>query len=260
VFHLAIWDAEATGINSTVRIYARIDAVNMQLLLRASSIVIGLICRGVPRHLSSLHRRDLYRQIRTRVHYRCAGIDTRCIDLSDVFTICETEWTLPGRDELHLITKEPRRFQLFYWCHMLTLPWLIILLVHGSYFWKWVLIPGILYAIEKILRYRKSRSNKHGETFVMEAILLPSQVRSVLDEREREGQNDVSSLGQVIHLVINKPRKFTYKPGDYIYINIPAVANFEWHPFSISSAPEHKGTDENVFFHFTHEETAFEGN
>lgn len=46
---------------------------------------------------------------------------------------------------------------------------------------------------------------------------------------------------QVIHLVINKPRKFTYKPGDYIYINIPAVANFEWHPFSISSAPEHKG-------------------
>ncbi|CAF3560809.1 unnamed protein product [Adineta steineri] len=110
-------------------------------------------------------------------------------------------------------------FQLFYWCHMLTLPWLIIMLVHGPRFWKWLLIPGILYIIEKILRYRKSRSNKHGETFIMEAILLPSQV---------------------IHLVINKPRKFTYKPGDYIYINIPAVASFEWHPFSISSAPEHK--------------------
>ncbi len=45
----------------------------------------------------------------------------------------------------------------------------------------------------------------------------------------------------MIHLVINKPRKFRYKPGDYIYINIPAVASFEWHPFSISSAPEHKG-------------------
>ncbi|CAF1166761.1 unnamed protein product [Adineta ricciae] len=110
-------------------------------------------------------------------------------------------------------------FQLFYWCHMLTLPWLIIMLVHAPRFWKWVLLPGVLYIIEKILRYRKSRSNKHGETFIMEAILLPSQV---------------------IHLVINKPRKFTYKPGDYIYINIPAVASFEWHPFSISSAPEHK--------------------
>ncbi|CAF1066670.1 unnamed protein product [Adineta steineri] len=110
-------------------------------------------------------------------------------------------------------------FQLFYWCHMLCLPWLLIMLLHGPHFWKWLLIPGFLYLIEKIRRYHKSRSNKHGETFIMEAILLPSQV---------------------IHLVINKPRKFRYKPGDYIYINIPAVASFEWHPFSISSAPEHK--------------------
>ena len=110
--------------------------------------------------------------------------------------------------------------QIFYWCHMLTLPWLIIMMVHGVHFWKWLIVPGCLYMVEKVLRYRKSRSNKHGETFIMEAILLPSQV---------------------IHLVINRPRKFIYKPGDYIYINIPAVASFEWHPFSISSAPEHKG-------------------
>jgi len=59
---------------------------------------------------------------------------------------------------------------------MLTLPWLIIMLIHAPRFWKWLLIPGTLYIIEKILRYRKSRSNKHGETFIMEAILLPSQV------------------------------------------------------------------------------------
>jgi len=49
--------------------------------------------------------------------------------------------------------------------------------------------------------------------------------------------------------VINKPRKFVYKPGDYIYINIPAVANFEWHPFSISSAPEHKG---NIYLRYNY--------
>jgi len=66
---------------------------------------------------------------------------------------------------------------------MLTLPWLVIMLVHGPRFWKWLLIPGILYVIEKILRYRKSRSNKHGETFIMEAILLPSQVFT--DEKEK---------------------------------------------------------------------------
>lgn len=133
--------------------------------------------------------------------------------------------------------------QLFYWCHMLTLPWLVIMLVHGRQFWKWVLIPGALYAIEKILRYRKSRSHKHGETFIMEAILLPSQVRPMTS---KSAPHRRSSLVKVIHLVIKKPRKFTYKPGDYIYINIPAVANFEWHPFSISSAPEHKGTPGRV--------------
>jgi hypothetical protein len=66
--------------------------------------------------------------------------------------------------------------KLFYWCHMLTLPWLIIMLFHGPTFWKWLVFPGSLYLIEKILRYRKSRSLKHGETFIMEAIILPSQV------------------------------------------------------------------------------------
>jgi hypothetical protein len=51
------------------------------------------------------------------------------------------------------------------------------MLLHGPNFWKWLIVPGSLYIIEKILRYRKSRSNKHGETFIMEAILLPSQVK-----------------------------------------------------------------------------------
>ena len=59
---------------------------------------------------------------------------------------------------------------------MLTLPWLIIMLLHGPRFWKWLAVPGGLYAIEKIRRYHQSRSNKRGETFIMEAILLPSQV------------------------------------------------------------------------------------
>lgn len=38
--------------------------------------------------------------------------------------------------------------------------------------------------------------------------------------------------------VIKRPPHFAFKPGDYIFINIPAIATFEWHPFTISSAPE----------------------
>lgn len=38
--------------------------------------------------------------------------------------------------------------------------------------------------------------------------------------------------------MIRKPPKFRFNPGDYVFINIPVIAKYEWHPFSISSAPE----------------------
>lgn len=47
---------------------------------------------------------------------------------------------------------------------------------------------------------------------------------------------------KVTHLVIKRPQFFHFKPGDYVYINIPAIAKYEWHPFTISSAPEQQGT------------------
>ena len=46
---------------------------------------------------------------------------------------------------------------------------------------------------------------------------------------------------QVTHLLIRKPPLFHYRPGDYLYLNIPTIAHHEWHPFTISSAPEQKG-------------------
>ena len=47
---------------------------------------------------------------------------------------------------------------------------------------------------------------------------------------------------QVTHLVISRPEGFHYHPGDYIFINIPEITYTEWHPFTISSAPEMTGT------------------
>ncbi len=108
-------------------------------------------------------------------------------------------------------------FQVFYWFHMLTIPWLFIMMLHGPRFWVWLLLPAFCFAIEKILKYRKVRSNKFGDTIISEAIVLPSKVT---------------------HLVIRRPPKFRFKPGDYVFINIPTIAKYEWHPFSISSAPE----------------------
>jgi predicted ferric reductase len=117
-------------------------------------------------------------------------------------------------------------FELFYLMHMLTIPWLFIMLIHGfRAFWKWVLIPAVCYAIENVLRYRKTRSNKFGDTFIMESYVLPSKV---------------------VYLVIRKPSHFEFKPGDYIFLNIPIIAKYEWHPFSISSAPENS---EHIWLH-----------
>jgi len=31
--------------------------------------------------------------------------------------------------------------------------------------------------------------------------------------------------------------KFAYNPGQFIYICVPEISYFQWHPFSISSAP-----------------------
>ena len=108
-------------------------------------------------------------------------------------------------------------FQLFYWFHLLTIPWLVIMLLHGKSFWRWLLLPAMCYIIEKVLKHRQVTSNKFGDTFIAEACILPSKVT---------------------HLVVRKPPKFHFKPGDYVYVNIPVIAKYEWHPFSISSAPE----------------------
>ena len=43
---------------------------------------------------------------------------------------------------------------------------------------------------------------------------------------------------RVAHLIIKKPANFDFRPGDYVYLQIPSIAKWEWHPFTISSAPE----------------------
>ena len=34
------------------------------------------------------------------------------------------------------------------------------------------------------------------------------------------------------------PKRFNYQPGDYIFLKIPSIAKYEWHPFTMSSSPE----------------------
>nr|KAF6393055.1 NADPH oxidase 5 [Pipistrellus kuhlii] len=109
-------------------------------------------------------------------------------------------------------------FEVFYWTHLAYLPMWLLLILHGPNFWKWLLVPGILFFLEKAVGLAVSRM---AALSIVEVNLLPSKVT---------------------HLLIKRPLLFNYRPGDYLYLNIPTIARYEWHPFTISSAPEQKDT------------------
>ncbi|XP_067002096.2 NADPH oxidase 5 [Anabrus simplex] len=107
-------------------------------------------------------------------------------------------------------------FEIFYWTHLLYIPFWVLTIFHAPNFWKWFVVPGIVYLLERILRLAWMRSER-GKTYISSGLLLPSRVT---------------------HLVIKRPIHFDFHPGDYVFVNIPAIAKYEWHPFTISSAPE----------------------
>ncbi|XP_018085151.1 NADPH oxidase 1-like [Xenopus laevis] len=78
--------------------------------------------------------------------------------------------------------------------------------------WKWVLAPMILYIFERILRFYRSR-----QTVVVTKV--------------------VSHPSKVLEIQIQK-RGFKMEVGQYIFINCPTVSALEWHPFTLTSAPE----------------------
>ena len=108
-------------------------------------------------------------------------------------------------------------FEIFYWSHLLYIPFWVLLILHGPNFWKWFVGPGTIYLLERTQRIAWSRSEL-GKTYISSGLLLPSKVT---------------------HLVIKRPPHFDFHPGDYVFVNIPVIARYEWHPFTISSAPEH---------------------
>ena len=52
-----------------------------------------------------------------------------------------------------------------------------------------------------------------GRSHVVAGVLLPSKVTN---------------------LIIRRKPNFTFQPGDWVFVNIPEISKFEWHPFTIS--------------------------
>ncbi len=104
-------------------------------------------------------------------------------------------------------------FEVFHWVHASFWLWFVIAALHGPNLWLWLLAPGLAYVAERTLR----RSLLRPPAELLEARPLPSGVTM---------------------LRFARPPGFNYDPGDFVYLRVPAVARSEWHPFTLTSAPE----------------------
>ncbi|XP_004595530.2 NADPH oxidase 3 [Ochotona princeps] len=78
--------------------------------------------------------------------------------------------------------------------------------------WKWVLGPVVLYSCERIIRFWRFQQ----EVVITKVISHPSGVLE-------------------IHM---QKRDFRMAPGQYVLIQCPAISKLEWHPFTLTSAPQ----------------------
>jgi predicted ferric reductase/Ca2+-binding EF-hand superfamily protein len=109
--------------------------------------------------------------------------------------------------------RRSQRFELFYFSHRLYWLWLVLLLVHAPGFAAWAALPVAWLVVESVSRRRRRA--------------LQTRVDALLALRSG-----------VTRLDIKRPAGFRFDPGDYVFLNLPALAKHEWHPFTLSSAPE----------------------
>ncbi len=74
--------------------------------------------------------------------------------------------------------------------------------------------------------------------FPVGLFLIDRAVRWFAQSRETEVLALEPMVSSVTKVTLVKPQGFSHNAGDYMYLKIPSVAESEWHPFTISSAPE----------------------
>ena len=111
--------------------------------------------------------------------------------------------------------RKSKYFHFFAWVHWLYVPWFGLALAHAPHLRLWVLLPVSLFGLEFALRSRRrSRAPLSAELTGLKS--------------------------EVSRIRLATPVNFKYKAGDYALLKIPSLPSHshEWHPFTISSAPE----------------------
>ncbi|KAJ7268158.1 NADPH oxidase [Mycena haematopus] len=143
-------------------------------------------------------------------------------------------WVALGVMVYYAIEKRRRApnggFEKFWYTHHLFIPFFILWQLHGMFcmikpdrppycsyntigvFWRYWIVGGLVWISERILREVRSRHI----TYIHKVIQHPSKV---------------------MELQIKKEKTKT-RAGEYIFINCPEISYFQWHPFTLTSAPE----------------------
>jgi NADPH oxidase len=106
-------------------------------------------------------------------------------------------------------------YALFFSVHKLWYFVMALLWCHGKSFWIYSFYPICFCLLEVFMR---SRRGKQPVT-VVEVVQHASDVVEV-------------------KMKLNSDRRLKYTAGQYLFLNVPIISEEEWHPFTLSSAPE----------------------
>ncbi|CAH1419051.1 unnamed protein product [Lactuca virosa] len=139
------------------------------------------------------------------------------------FTLA-TPWLRRNKLKLPSFLKKLTGFNAFWYTHHLFVIVYTLLIVHGIKLyltkewykkttWMYLAVPILIYACERLIRAFRSSVES---VKILKVANYP---------------------GNVLALHMSKPQGFKYKSGQYMFVKCVAVSPFEWHPFSITSAP-----------------------
>lgn len=114
-----------------------------------------------------------------------------------------------------------KNYEKFARTHLLYAPFMVALLFHGPMFWIWLAPCICLFALDAIYRI-----------FFKYRRVEITELRSLSD--------------RVTQVRFKRGTIFPFYPGDYVKIRIPELSFSQWHPFTLSAAPQSSRLDVHV--------------
>lgn len=105
------------------------------------------------------------------------------------------------------------RYEIFYYCHLLVVPALLMAHLHHTNLIYYTSPSLVAYTLDKIVGYFATRR--------------PVQLMDL----------SVPVEGYTRMTLSVDPKNADFLPGQWIKVKVPAISKWEWHPFSITSAP-----------------------